>query len=201
MGKIITVVGNLGAGKTTLTRLLCEMGNFTPYWEKPEERPFQTNLVQDGERWAFANQIDFFLFRCEQEALARRSEGISLFDGGFDQDFHVFTRHLVRKGCLSAKEFDVCKRFYYFTRRFLPPPDLILRICIDIPTLLQRRVLRGRKSDEQLFTAQELTNLETLFDDWLNNEISPVIRFSYDREITHYRNEYDGLVKQIKYIA
>lgn len=55
MGKLITVAGNLGAGKTTLTRLLCDKGSFTPYWEIPEEHPFQKDFTDDLHRWALAN--------------------------------------------------------------------------------------------------------------------------------------------------
>jgi deoxyadenosine/deoxycytidine kinase len=94
MGKLISVVGNLGAGKTTLTKLICDKGSYIPYRERPEEHPFHTEYGKDQRRWALANQIDFFLFRCEQEANARQSNEMAVFDGGFDQDFHVFTRHI-----------------------------------------------------------------------------------------------------------
>lgn len=56
MGKLITVAGNLGAGKTTLTRLTCDKGSFTLYGEKPEEHPFQKDFTDDIRKWALANQ-------------------------------------------------------------------------------------------------------------------------------------------------
>jgi deoxyadenosine/deoxycytidine kinase len=201
MGKIVSVVGNLGAGKTTLTGLLCDHGGFVPYWERPEERPFHLVFGKDLPRWALANQMDFFLFRCKQEAIARKGGGIALFDGGFDQDFHVYTRHIYNKGYLNPDEFEVCKRFYAFARNCLPPPDLIIRVCIDIPTLLGRRISRGRKTDDHVFDKKELENFETLLTDWLDHETSsPIAQFSFDRDYNSYNNEIVELIGQIKKI-
>jgi deoxyadenosine/deoxycytidine kinase len=198
MGKIISVVGNLGAGKTTLTKLICDKGSYTPYRERPEEHPFHIEYGKDQRRWALANQIDFFLFRCAQEADVRQSNEIAVLDGGFDQDFHVFTRYIFNKGYLDQDEFNVCKRFYYLMREYLPPPDLILRIIVDIPTLLQRRSLRGRKTDNHLFGMQELTDFEQLIDKWFECEgSSPVLQFSFEQDYRSYANEIDELLIQI----
>jgi deoxyadenosine/deoxycytidine kinase len=198
MGKIVSVVGNLGSGKTTLTKLICEKGLYIPYWEIPEERPFHTEYGKDQRRWALTNQIDFFLFRCEQEANARRSDAVAVFDGGLDQDFHVFTPHILNRGFLNQDEFNVCKRFYYLAREFLPPPDLIIRINVDMPTLLQRRSLRGRKTDDHLFDRQELADFAQLIDKWFEHQItSPVLQFSFEQDFRSYTNEIDQLIIQI----
>jgi deoxyadenosine/deoxycytidine kinase len=198
MGKIISVVGNLGAGKTTLAKLICDRGSFIPCWERPEDRPFQPVIDKNLSRWALANQVDFFLFRCQQELAARQSRGIAVFDGGLDQDFHVFTRHLSAQGYLNPDEFDVCQRVYHFTREVLPPPDLIVRIIVDFPTLLQRRSARGRKTVDQSYSSRQLADLETLLDEWLKSAIpSPVVEFPFDRDFHSYMDEIDELVGRI----
>jgi deoxyadenosine/deoxycytidine kinase len=201
MGKLVSIAGNLGAGKTTLTKLLCEEGGFTPYWEKPEEHPFQKDFTADMQQWAFANQMEFLLFRCEQERRIRQDDKIAVMDGGFDQDFHVFTKNLVNKGYLSREEYRFFERFYRFGRDLLAPPEIIVRIVIDMPTLLQRRIKRSRKTVDQSFTSQELVDIELLLDDWLNGDVpSKVITFPFEQDVNRYSNEINQLIRQIRSI-
>jgi deoxyadenosine/deoxycytidine kinase len=198
MGKLISVVGNLGAGKTTLTRILCDQGGFTPYWEIPEEHLFSANFAEDHPRWALANQMDFFLFRCQQELTARQMDTNALMDGGLDQDFHVFTRHILNLGYLTPAEYNVCERFYRVARQLLPAPELIIHVIVDIPTLLNRRLARGRQTVDQGFTAQELTDLESLIDEWLVARCStPVIRFPFTQDFQDCAEGIDRLIGQI----
>jgi deoxyadenosine/deoxycytidine kinase len=198
MGKLISIAGNLGAGKTTLTKLICDKGSFSPYWEIPEERPFHIAYGKDPPRWALANQMDFFLFRCEQETNSRQRDEIAVFDGGFDQDFHVYTQHIFARGYLNQEEFNICQRYYHLVRELLPPPDFFIRIMVDIPTLLQRRSLRGRKTDDHLFDLQELTEFERLIDQWFEHDMpAPVVQFSFEKDLNCFTDEIDSLVVKI----
>jgi len=200
MGKIIAIVGNSGVGKTTLTRLLCEHDGYTPYWENPDHRPFQAAFTQDAPRWALANQIDFFLFRCQQEMAARQRDEIAVFDGGLDQDFHVFTRFIRDKGYLRPDEFDLCQRFYTFARNSLPPPDLILHLQVDTPTLLARRAARHRATIDRTFDPQELTAQENLISEWLSRETrSPVLQLNLHQDYGDLSRHIDGLIQQINH--
>ncbi len=199
MGKLITIAGNLGAGKTTLTKLICDKGRFTSYWEKPEERPFQKDFTHDLSKWALANQVDFFLFRCEQELLIRQNDQIAVMDGGLDQDFQVFTKNLYHKGHLLKEEFRVCESFYHLVRSFLPPPDLIIRITIDTPTLLKRRLSRTRTTVDQSFNPQEFVDIEMLLDEWLNGEVSsPILLFPFENDMHHRTDTINKLLVQIR---
>ena len=198
MGKLITVAGNLGAGKTTLTRLICEQGRFTPYWERPDEHPFQKDFTDDMRKWALANQMEFLLYRCEQELRIRQDDQIAVMDGGFDQDFYVFTKNLYHKGHLLTEEFRLCERLYHLVRSFLPPPDIIVRIIIDTPTLLMRRQKRDRQTVDRLFNPQEFVDIEMLLDGWLQGEpSSPVLPFPFEYELNDCTDEIEELIRQI----
>lgn len=202
MGKLISVVGNLGVGKTTLTKILCDQGGFIPYWEIPEERPFSRGLAEDPKRWALVNQMDFFLFRCRQELDARQSNQTAIMDGGLDQDFHVFTRHIYAKGYLNPDEYEMCERFYRRARALLPAPELFIRVVVDIPTLLSRRLARGRHTVDQGFTAQELGDLEALIGAWLEDQqASQVIQFPFAQDYQDCAEEIDQLIGEIRNVG
>ena len=64
------------------------------------ERPFQALFKQDA-RYALANQLDYLLFRAEQEKELSASHKIGLVDGGLDLDFHGFTRLFHARGLLE----------------------------------------------------------------------------------------------------
>jgi deoxyadenosine/deoxycytidine kinase len=169
MGKHIAVVGNLGAGKTTLTGMLSDALGATPYWEVPEGRPFQDLVAAEAGRWSLANQIDFLTYRAAQEREIRQATGVGIQDGGLDQDFQVFTRHLYRRGSLTEAEFALCSRTYGLLRRLMPPPDLFIVVHAPLAILAQRRSLRGRATDDSIISSAELVGFQALLDSWLGD--------------------------------
>jgi deoxyadenosine/deoxycytidine kinase len=166
MGKLFTIVGNTGCGKTTLAKLLCQDAAYTGFLEQHHERPFQDTFMQDRKTAAFANQVDFMLFRAEQEAAIRTSAVTGIQDGGLDQDFYVFTRLFHHNHYLSEGEFELCARFYALARRTLPLPDGMIRLVTPVPLLAERRRLRNRDLD--IAQSADLPLIETLLAEWFN---------------------------------
>jgi deoxyadenosine/deoxycytidine kinase len=177
MSHLVTIAGNTGSGKTTLAKHLCQRTGWVPCWEQPTQRPFQREFSQDPARWGLANQVDFQLFRAEQEMEIRTGPQVGVMDGGLDQDYHVFTRLFHRAGKLGDREFEVCRRMYGLLRQLLPPPEVIVRVVASEELLLARREARGRSSDELIVPREELTVMEALLDDWLENTDVPVLAF------------------------
>ncbi len=167
MGKLVTIIGNSGAGKTTLTRLLHETWGhrYMPFLEQHTERPFQQNFQDDLTKNSLANQIDYMLYRAEQERAIRQSETIGVQDGGLDQDFHVFTRLFYAKGYLKQPEFELCRRFYSMLRQMLPYPDVVVLLKAPVEILLKRRSQRARKLD--VAQQDDLIIMEGLIQDWM----------------------------------
>jgi deoxyadenosine/deoxycytidine kinase len=166
MGRLVVVVGNSGAGKTTLVNALAEAAPFAVGREQHAERPFQALMKADPPRYALANQLDYLLYRAEQERALRQSPADGLIDGGLDLDYYGFTHLFHHKGYLTDAEFALCKRLYRQLRLGLGPHDLIVRLVVPLDVVAQRYARRGRPLE--IAAREDLVQLGRLIDDWLD---------------------------------
>lgn len=165
MGKLITIIGPSGIGKTVLVRALSGTGQFETAFEQHIERPFQA-LAKDNPRFTFANQMDYLLLRVEQEKELRASHKIGLMDGGLDLDYYGFTHLFLNRNMLGQNEFDLCRRFYLLMREFLPLPELIVRLHADAETVADRLSRRRRIN---IASANDTTLFDSFLDEWLTS--------------------------------
>lgn len=183
MNKLIVIVGASGVGKTTLAQALSKKQNFAMALEQHSERPFQ-ELFKQNARYALANQLDYLLYRAEQERELRKSTVPALMDGGLDLDFYGFTRLFHTRGFLNNAEFDLCYRFYSFTRSLLPPPDLVIALSADAHIISQRLASRNRIN---IASSEDADLLEEYVNKWLESiPESKIIKLNVSQENSEY---------------
>ncbi len=181
MGKLITIVGGSGAGKTTLARALCRATGWACAVEDLDRRPFQAPFKQDLQRYALANQVDFLLFRAEQERLLRQGPVPGVIDGGLDQDFYVFTCLFHLKGYLTDGEFQLLERLHRALRSALPTPDLVIYLAAPVPVIADRFRRRGRPLE--IATLADMEVIQVLIERWLDEIPYPrLLRVDAGRE-------------------
>ncbi|MEZ4646117.1 MAG: deoxynucleoside kinase [Chloroflexota bacterium] len=199
MGKLITIVGNSGVGKTTLTQALCQQAGYVTGIEEPAERPFQYQFARDLHRYALANQIDFLLFRANQERELRQFEETAVQDGGLDQDFYIFTRHFHERAYLSTAEFALCQQLHTTLRQLLPPPDLIIWLQAPLDTIATRYRQRGRPLE--ITQLGDLAQLEQLMMSWLSLETAiPILQIDARHADYLARAQLEALQQQIEHM-
>ncbi len=197
MNKLVSVVGASGVGKTALVNALSKTGKFVTAYEQHAERPFQVLFKQDR-RYALANQVDYFLFRAEQErALRGSSAGLQtgLMDGGLDLDFNGFTRLFHSRGLLTDPEYDLCRRLYDFIRDSLPFPDLIVRLCADDRTVADRLSKRDRIN---IASAEDTDLFNSYLAEWLVTIPSgQVLELDITHEPLDYRHSISAILEYL----
>jgi deoxyadenosine/deoxycytidine kinase len=187
MARLIAIVGNSGVGKSTLARCLVEHRGCAQALEDHAGRAFHHLCREDPQRYAFANQIDFLLYRADQEAVLRARRGEAIVDGGLDLDFHGFTRLFQTRGYLSQDEFGLCRRLYLRLRSHLPPPDILLHLHAPLAIVQQRFAARARPLE--LTRPEDLPLLEQFIDDWLADAAgSMLMRVDASQDEPDYRH-------------
>ena len=195
MGKLITVIGPSGIGKTSLVNELAKTNQFSIAFEEHADRPFQAMAKQDA-KYIFANQMDYLILRAEQEMELRNGSQIGLLDGGLDLDFHGFTRLFLSRNLLSSNEFDLCQRFYLLIRRLQPLPELIVRLKADEETVAGR--LSGRKRIN-IAQADDISIFNFFLDQWLGSiPSSQILEMDVSNEDVNYEYSVDIILDTIE---
>ena len=194
MNKLIILIGPSGVGKTTLARALCAKQDFAIAYEQHNERPFQTLFKQDV-KYALANQLDYLLFRAEQEYELRQNDKPALMDGGLDLDFHGFTRLFHLRGWLGDEEFKLCQRFYSLTRRLLPPPDLVIALSASAKTISDRLAARNRIN---IASSDDSQTVSRFMNEWLESiSQEKIIRLDITQENINYTDSVPFILEKI----
>jgi deoxyadenosine/deoxycytidine kinase len=197
MNRLISVVGASGVGKTALVHALNRTGKFITAYEQHAERPFQ-GLFKEDAGYALANQVDYLLLRAEQERLLRGAAGpqVGLMDGGFDLDFHGFTRLFHSRGLLPDPEYDLCRRLYAFIRAVQPAPELFVHLCAHERTVAERLSARERIN---IARAADTALFNSFLEEWLS-WLPPeqVLRLDVTRENMGYPQSTRTILDHLK---
>lgn len=176
----IAIAGNIGVGKSTLTRLLSERLGWEPFFEAVADNPYLADFYQDMQRWSFHSQI-FFLsrrLRHHHQLLLRPDSVVQ--DRTVYEDAEVFARNLHRQGLMSERDRRSYEELYDVLSALLPPPDLVVYLRASVPTLMARIARRGRKFEQEI-SPEYLEQLNALYEEWVARfALCPVLTISSD---------------------
>ena len=161
----IAVAGNIGSGKTTLTRILSEHYGWEPKYEDVDVNPYLSDFYNDMQRWSFNVQIYFLNKRMEGIVDIQNSTRNVIQDRTIYEDARIFATNLHAMGLLSTRDYENYKSLFELMISLVKPPDLLIYLKSSIPTLVYQINKRGREYESAIRT-DYLEGLNERYDEW-----------------------------------
>jgi deoxyadenosine/deoxycytidine kinase len=180
MKKFITIAGNIGAGKSSLVRLLSQRLEWNPFFEPVANNPYLSDFYADMRTWSFHSQTYFLSNRLKVYGELLECPNSVILDRSLYEDAEVFARNLYLQGFMSQRDYETYENIYQTLLHFLPTPDLVVYLRASVETLLDR-IRRRNRDYEQNISATYLQQLNDMYETWVQNfTLCPVLTVPSD---------------------
>ena len=162
----IAIAGNIGSGKTTLTRLLAAHYGWTPKYESVDFNPYLADFYKDMARWSFNLQVYFLNKRFKDVVEISRSDEVIIQDRTIYEDARIFAPNLHDMGLMSTRDFENYSDLFDLMMSQVGDPHLISYLRSSIPNLIAQIQKRGRDY-EKTIRIDYLTGLNDKYEKWI----------------------------------
>ena len=163
----IGVAGNIGAGKTTLTTMLCEHYGWIPRFETVTENPYLEDYYKDIRRWSFNLEMYFLVRRLEDLRAIADSDSVIVQDRTIFEDARIFAPNLHDMGLMSTRDFENYSDLFDLMISLVGNPDLLIYLRSTIPNLISQIQKRGRDYEKSI-RIDYLTGLNEKYEKWIS---------------------------------
>ena len=162
----IGIAGNIGCGKTTLTRKLSEHYGWTPKYEAVTYNPYLEDYYKDIPRWSY-NLETYFLAQRFQDLLdISKSEDVIIQDRTIMEGVEIFVANNHDMGNLSDRDYETYMQLFRLMMSMVSPPDLLIYLRCGVPHLVSQIQKRGRDY-EQSMSLDYLSGLNERYEEWI----------------------------------
>ena len=163
----VAIAGNIGAGKTTLTRLLSDKLGWRAYYEKVIDNPYLQDFYDDMNRWSFHLQVFFLSNRFKSQKEITEWPDSCIQDRSIYEDVEIFAHTLYESGNMSQVDHDNYRELFSIMISYLRKPDLIIYLETPVDKLIERILKRGRDY-ERTIDPNYLKQLNDAYDRWID---------------------------------
>ncbi len=164
----VAIAGNIGSGKTTLTKMLAAHYGWTPKFEPVDFNPYLADYYEDMERWSFNLQIYFLNKRFKDILDISKSDKVIIQDRTIYEDARIFARNLHDMGLMSTRDFENYTDLFDLMMSLVGLPDLLIYLRSSIPNLISQIQKRGREYEKSI-RIDYLTGLNEKYEDWIGS--------------------------------
>lgn len=163
----IAIAGNIGAGKTTLTKLLSKHFKWTPQYEDVVDNPYLDDFYNEMERWSFNLQVYFLNSRFRQLLEIQDSKKTIIQDRTIYEDAYIFAPNLHAMGLLTNRDYNNYKSLFDLMESVVDAPDLMIYLRSSIPNLVSQIHKRGREYENSI-SIDYLSRLNERYEAWIH---------------------------------
>ena len=164
----VAIAGNIGAGKTTLTKLLAKHYNWEPEFEDVLDDPYLEDFYNKMARWSFNLQIYFLNSRFRQVLDIRKHGKDVIQDRTIYEDAYIFAPNLHAMGLMTNRDFENYKSLFELMESVTKAPDLLIYLRSSIPNLVGQIHKRGRDY-ENTISIDYLSRLNERYEAWIHD--------------------------------
>ncbi|PIX09114.1 MAG: deoxynucleoside kinase [Flavobacteriaceae bacterium CG_4_8_14_3_um_filter_34_10] len=164
----VAIAGNIGSGKTSLTRLLSKHFKWQAHFEEVDDNPYLDDFYNQMERWSFNLQIYFLNSRFRQILDIRNTGKNVIQDRTIYEDAYIFAPNLHAMGLMTNRDFENYKSLFDLMEEVTESPDLIIYLRSSIPNLVAQIHKRGREYENSI-SIDYLSRLNERYEAWIHN--------------------------------
>ena len=164
----IVIAGNIGSGKSTLTKLLAQHYGWTPRYESVTNNPYLEDYYHDIQRWSFNLEVYFLKERFRDLLAISQAKDVVLQDRSIFEGVYVFVANNRAMGNISERDFETYMELFEQMLTVVKLPDLMIYLRSSVEHLVSNIQKRGRDY-EQTMQIEYLDNLNRRYEDFINN--------------------------------
>lgn len=165
----IVIAGNIGSGKSTLTRLLAKHYGWKPRYESVDNNPYLEDYYHDIHRWSFNLEVYFLKERFRDMLAIAQSSDTIIQDRSIFEGVYVFMANNYAMGHLSDRDYNTYMELFEQMLSIIKLPDLMIYLRASVSHLVGNIQKRGRDY-EQTMQLDYIENLNRRYDDFINNQ-------------------------------
>ena len=175
----IGVAGNIGSGKTTLTRMLAEHYGWKPQFESVTYNPYLEDYYKDISRWSYNLETYFLAQRFKDLLEIAKSDDVIIQDRTILEGVYIFVANNKALGNLSDRDFDTYMQLFELMMSMVKLPDLLIYLKSSVPHLVSQIQKRGRDY-EQGISLEYLSGLNERYESWIASYKGPLLVLDVD---------------------